>query len=294
MSDNEPSDDEMSGDETSDDEPDNEEASDNEEKSDYEEESDFEEASDNEPSDTELSDDKTSGDERDANVVQKKSRKLRHALTFELKDGSLFMIDQDDYHKCRTIVRRCIYPDLEAISTIQEWCEIDNKPPYRVISIELLGLTTEEETTSGRDVIVPVFHRFVCKLDGLVKLQVPDLGCYIGALRRLPREIGLLKNLKLLDLKECKGMDYLPPSIGSLSSLVELVLPKSAQLKVLPSEIGRLSNLERLHHASNYLLHLPSEIGQLKSLRHLNLNFSQKLVLFQSEGACYPRRESIW
>jgi Leucine-rich repeat (LRR) protein len=53
----------------------------------------------------------------------------------------------------------------------------------------------------------------------------------------LPRQLGNLSNLRMLDLRTCKRLETLPPSLGQLTKLevldisdcVDLVIPKSLE-----------------------------------------------------------------
>ena len=90
-----------------------------------------------------------------------------------------------------------------------------------------------------------------------------------NCLRKLPTQIGQLKNLRSLDL----AMNH---------------------LSALPAEIGQLTKLEVLYLAGNELTTLPPEIGQLTKLKILDLSNNELTVLpvevrrLPSTGLRYP------
>ena len=86
-------------------------------------------------------------------------------------------------------------------------------------------------------------------------LDTTILRFYNKQLVALPKEIGQLQNLILIDLRDNK-------------------------LTKLPKEIGRLKNLTNLKVESNRLSELPKEIGKLKKLTELYVSSSKKHSFF--------------
>ncbi|OWM80271.1 hypothetical protein CDL15_Pgr019551 [Punica granatum] len=108
--------------------------------------------------------------------------------------------------------------------------------------------------------------------------------------------IGLLKNLVLLNLRNCGSLKKLPEKLGSMESLVEFLIdfteveqiPISSGMKKLEvlsanncrylggisASIGSLENLKRLSLFGSAVEELPDSIGQLTSLVELNLSLT--------------------
>jgi len=89
-------------------------------------------------------------------------------------------------------------------------------------------------------------------------------------LKSLPKEIGNLKNLRLLSLGGPNLLTKLPSSIGNLKNLKELYLNYNYLTK-LPSSIGNLTQLRELVLSDNDLTELPESIGNLRNLERLDL-----------------------
>jgi hypothetical protein len=110
-------------------------------------------------------------------------------------------------------------------------------------------------------------------------------------IKSLPRSIGKLKNLKVLDLVRTKYLSSLPEEIGELNSLEELNLRYSV-IESLPPSISNLKNLKVLDlggakNMSEIILHpqltrltfLNIRVPQLTSLRILDISISSKAFL---------------
>ncbi|KAF8399934.1 hypothetical protein HHK36_015805 [Tetracentron sinense] len=87
----------------------------------------------------------------------------------------------------------------------------------------------------------------------------------------LPNSLGLLKNLRYLQLQENSFLGSIPASIGSLSSLKELYLSNNQMDGTIPKSIGQLSELVRLDLSENSWKGVITEahfsnLGRLKEL----------------------------
>lgn len=92
-------------------------------------------------------------------------------------------------------------------------------------------------------------------------------------LKEIPKEIGNLPHLKILDLS---GNDFkiLPESIGNLRELEELYLNDDKYLDIdnNMSTLSHLPRLKILHLENNHLKGVPKNIKRLKQLEMLYLN----------------------
>jgi len=86
---------------------------------------------------------------------------------------------------------------------------------------------------------------------------------------QLPRNIGRLTQLKVLDISESKLSD-LPVEISNLKQLEELNISNS-QFKILPDVVFSLTTLIKLNISFNQLETLSSKIGNFRLLRELDL-----------------------
>lgn len=165
------------------------------------------------------------------------------------------------------------------------------------------GILYEIFDISDSIVARKVIDAYINKSDRL------DLG--YGNLTELPKEIGMLHNLKTLVLKfnqlttlpdyicglhqlrslevEFNRLTELPESIGQLQQLEELKLWDN-QITRLPESIGQLQRLQRLSLWFNRLTTLPDSIGNLQQLQNLDLKFNQITVLPESIGGLQSLR----
>lgn len=97
----------------------------------------------------------------------------------------------------------------------------------------------------------------------LVKLIVAK-----NALLSLPREIGTLSNLKLVNL-DGNLLTALPPELCSLERL-ETLSAADNEIASLPPDLARLRNLRILDVSGNRLHDLPGELGQCEALEELS------------------------
>ncbi len=120
---------------------------------------------------------------------------------------------------------------------------------------------------------------------------------FSNPLAELPAEIGLMKNLREININDANRLKVLPPEIGQLEKLEQLsiggtkikTIPAEignckslwhfgvggAQLKTLPPEIGLCTNLTYVNIASNKITSLPEEIANLSKLDNFNVMYNQ-------------------
>lgn len=88
-------------------------------------------------------------------------------------------------------------------------------------------------------------------------------------LKALPKEIGLLKNVKRL-IADRNRLKSLPPEIGGMESLQELILNRN-ELTGIPKEIASLSNLYLIDLWSNNISDLPESMRSMTNLKEVDL-----------------------
>ena len=86
--------------------------------------------------------------------------------------------------------------------------------------------------------------------------------------------IGLLTNLKTLQLTKNRVAGSIPTTLGLLTNLEKISLADNALQGSIPGlELGQLSNLEELHLSDNQLSSsIPTELSQLSNLQELHLD----------------------
>eukprot|EP00050_Salpingoeca_kvevrii_P001208 m.165101 g.165101 ORF g.165101 m.165101 type:complete len:875 (+) comp10322_c0_seq2:32-2656(+) len=126
-----------------------------------------------------------------------------------------------------------------------------------------------------------------CGHDGELEGLLARLyGCNLPSLRILslrnffflPRSLGQLQSLQVLDLSTCEKLISLPESLGELKSLQILDLRGCQKLISLPETLGELHSLKILNLSQcRKLISLPETIEQLQSLQELHLAYAAKL-----------------
>ncbi|VEU37288.1 unnamed protein product, partial [Pseudo-nitzschia multistriata] len=130
-------------------------------------------------------------------------------------------------------------------------------------ALKMLKLFEKNSTQSLQHCL---WNGIECSKEGA--LEVMDLS-KIKGIRRLPDQIGSLKNLKILIIPN-SDITKLPSQIGDLTSLESLDL-SGTTITELPTEIGYLTSLESLDLSYSDITKLPSQIGDLTSLESLDL-----------------------
>ncbi|TVU02146.1 hypothetical protein EJB05_52371, partial [Eragrostis curvula] len=88
----------------------------------------------------------------------------------------------------------------------------------------------------------------------------------------LPEELGTLKYLETLDLRDCYRITRLPPTIVRLRKLARLFVEDDTEL---PDEIGEIESLEEISDAasSNNTAEFVQQLGRLTKMRTLFINY---------------------
>lgn len=111
--------------------------------------------------------------------------------------------------------------------------------------------------------------------------NTPKLYLYATDLSFIPKEIGKLRNLRILGIFNNDKLYEIPKEICNLQNLQSLDLSVNKLLEI-PKEIGNLSNLQSLDLSVNQLRYIPKEIGKLSNLYYLNL-YNNYLTLLPKE-----------
>ncbi|KAJ0837140.1 putative TIR domain, P-loop containing nucleoside triphosphate hydrolase [Helianthus annuus] len=86
-------------------------------------------------------------------------------------------------------------------------------------------------------------------------------------LKNLPKDVGQLESLEILDLQDCSSLREIPNSICKLKCLKELNLWRCARVKKLPKELGNLKCLQLLDVRRTGITELPQSIYSVKGLK---------------------------
>jgi len=138
---------------------------------------------------------------------------------------------------------------------------------FGLFELEILDLSTER--TSGLDFR---FDRLPREIGYLYRLRVLNLD--VNGLTSLPNEISELKNLECLTIS-CNKLQTLPLSYKKLTRLESLHLG-SNHFQVFPLVICQMENLKFLDLSCNHIDILPPTLSKLKRLRTLML-FNNKI-----------------
>lgn len=123
----------------------------------------------------------------------------------------------------------------------------------------------------------PKIHSIVFSFTGFEKLE--QLEIYSTALTELPKTIGNLSNLRVLNIL-CGKTIAVPDSYSSLKKLTYLRIVGSSVLTKFPNCIMGMDNLSILDIDVRNVKEIPDEISNLKNLKILNLNECQKIKTF--------------
>lgn len=94
----------------------------------------------------------------------------------------------------------------------------------------------------------------------------------LGLDGEIPSEIGLLSELRKLDLKYNSIKGEIPATIGDLSSLEILEIDENKFTGELPASIAKLTKLKELRAQKNRLKLFPVEICSINTLTYINLS----------------------
>ena len=157
---------------------------------------------------------------------------------------------------------------VEAICNV-----LDLKPEEVVSDWYPLGITLEKE-----EIVTSIqvkqrntsYYKALEKIEQAAKYKIKTLYLSKIKLTELPIEVGKLKSLKYLEIRN-NLLTNLPGEIGQLTNLTYLLL-RDNNLSGLPAEIRQLTNLKRLDVSKNSFPSLPVEIIKIIKLKRLDLS----------------------
>jgi len=122
--------------------------------------------------------------------------------------------------------------------------------------------------------------QFVCRRNFLVYFASGLK--YTGFHGTLPTDIGLLRYLETLDIRENELSGTIPSELGLLTSLIFLLLSDNRFHGTIPTQLARLSLLKEFELQSNYLSGSVSFLKEWAETRSVDNDFSCFLVQFQT------------
>jgi hypothetical protein len=129
-------------------------------------------------------------------------------------------------------------------------------------------------------------HESVCDNDGQYVSLVLANQNLTGT---IPPEIGLLANLKMLELTENHVRGNIPTTVGSLEELSSLFLESNELTGTLPTELGPLPHLAEVLIGDNQLSGpIPSEFGRLSELQTLDVVRNRLTGTLPTEIGLWP------
>lgn len=181
--------------------------------------------------------------------------------------GSTDGINASSIVACRSGNHRCMM--------ITRW-EYDHHPISSYcnhLCIEYIGIDEQINKKSLTQETKDRLCTLNNSIDHLYDLRVLSVYGYNQeiSLKVLPKSIGNLRNLRILDLSG-NQLKNLPDSIGNLKKLKELNLSGNRLLKTLPESIGNLEDLEVLNLDETNLDPLPESLENLTNLEDLTLS----------------------
>jgi Leucine-rich repeat (LRR) protein len=99
-----------------------------------------------------------------------------------------------------------------------------------------------------------------------------------SCLVELPKSLGKLQKLRVLNLSHCRSLKCLPDSIGECHMISRIDLSQCIELTVLPNSIGRNEKLRVLRLGNTKIERLPSSIPTLRNMECLDLHGCYQLV----------------
>lgn len=151
-----------------------------------------------------------------------------------------------------------------------EWYGVDTDASGRIVRLDLSG--SQDLSAPGQPVEVHGLSGSIPReLGRLGSLRVLDLG-YNDLSGSIPTELGNLGKLTELHLQRNRLYGSIPIELGNLEGLTDLQLSFNDLSGQIPPQLGSLGELENLFLTSNTLSgSIPPELGEVTSLEILDL-----------------------
>ncbi|WP_460971952.1 leucine-rich repeat domain-containing protein [Spirosoma migulaei] len=120
--------------------------------------------------------------------------------------------------------------------------------------------------------------------------RLNDVNLYNVGLSQLPKDIGRLKHVKVMDLYYNKFTE-LPRQLGRMKRLEQLAIAHN-NLKEIPASLAKLRRLQVLFAHHNHISQLPTKFQRLQHLHVLDLGYNELIVAPNVLGAL-PELEEL-
>jgi len=161
---------------------------------------------------------------------------------------------------------------------------------YKTIRKVLQSLHYEIPTEKGKERPLSYWNGITCFNGSIVSITLRDK----NLTGTIPKEIGLLKNLKSITLSSNQLTGPIPKQIGKLKDLEEIDLSGNELSGPIPKELGQLKKLKTLNFSRNHLSGLiPKELGKLIRLQGLYLSNNNLIGSLPNELGNMTRLASI-
>ncbi|KAL3347706.1 hypothetical protein AABB24_021404 [Solanum stoloniferum] len=167
-----------------------------------------------------------------------------------------------------------------------------NSTTNRVVEIYLPGHYVSGDDESPNFVSSRMSGSISPSISLLTSLEVIDLNKLVGLTGQIPESIGVLKNLKELNLQTNQLSSTIPESVFTLTSLTTLNLENNHLTGEISENIGNLQALQKLFLSNNsFTGKIPVSITKLHSISTIHLEENQlvgEIQLPLSPAAQWP------
>ena len=202
--------------------------------------------------------------------------------------GALHHLEKLEIGECQMNIPNEIYrlPNLKVLKlTYDPALKHRFSPTYEQASclqkLEELHRRGAKFDVVGRCFRSPILTPQICSILSLKELTTDSWGG--KGEQTIPKEIGNLINLKVLQLGFCHTLVDLPSSIGNLKKLEELGLNNCSRLSSIPIEVWNLQGLKSFALVGGMITMFPQEISNLVNLRRLVINLPHLESMIHSE-----------